>query len=249
MSAGNSLVPPTILGRFAILCAILRQFHLIFQISLFTSELRTLDPAIFFVDQLSAGGATPQNHLSKATSPYFYCHFPDKLLAQKGNILKSLYRIPFDSIESWSTGCSDGIVVNSNFTRGVFGDAFPLLQHRDPKVVYPCVDIESTSETIELDNSEGLWKDLRVLLSINRFERKKDIGLAIRAYAKLSEKERQGTRLVLAGKTAHTCHSVFHADLDHQEVMTRASLRMWHITRNFATLPMGWASSMQHQKP
>jgi alpha-1,3/alpha-1,6-mannosyltransferase len=132
----------------------------------------------------------------------FYCHFPDKLLAKKGGILKSLYRIPFDLIESWSTGCSDGIVVNSKFTRGIFGEAFPLLQHRDPKVVYPCVNSDPTSEKIELDNSEGLWKDHRVLLSINRFEKKKDVGLAIRAYAELSDKERQGTRLVIAGKTA-----------------------------------------------
>ncbi len=37
------------------------------------------------------------------------------------------------------------------------------------------------------------------MLSINRFERKKDIGLAIKAYAGLGKHGREGTRLVLAG--------------------------------------------------
>jgi alpha-1,3/alpha-1,6-mannosyltransferase len=38
-----------------------------------------------------------------------------------------------------------------------------------------------------------------VLLSINRFERKKDVGLAIKAYAGLSAGERADTRLIIAG--------------------------------------------------
>ena len=39
-----------------------------------------------------------------------------------------------------------------------------------------------------------------MLLSINRFERKKDIGLAIKAFADLKANERQDAILVLAGK-------------------------------------------------
>lgn len=199
---GNSIVPPTVLGRFAILCAILRQFHLILQVSVFSKELQNLNPTSFFVDQLSAG--VPLLRLIyPGARVLFYCHFPDKLLAKKGGFVKSLYRVPFDLIESWSTGCSDGIVVNSYFTRGIFGEAFPWLDHREPKVVYPCVDTSSPSEKTDVDHSEGLWKNHKVLLSINRFEKKKGVGLAIRAYAKLSENERQGTRLVLAGKMGH----------------------------------------------
>lgn len=38
-----------------------------------------------------------------------------------------------------------------------------------------------------------------MLLSINRFEKKKDIALAIRAFAGLSQKERTNARLVIAG--------------------------------------------------
>ncbi|KAI4138453.1 MAG: hypothetical protein LQ341_004663, partial [Variospora aurantia] len=39
----------------------------------------------------------------------------------------------------------------------------------------------------------------KVVLSINRFERKKDIGLALRAFHGLAQQERQHVRLVLAG--------------------------------------------------
>ena len=36
-------------------------------------------------------------------------------------------------------------------------------------------------------------------MSLNRFERKKNVGLAVRAFAKLPERLRRRTRLVLAG--------------------------------------------------
>jgi alpha-1,3/alpha-1,6-mannosyltransferase len=44
-----------------------------------------------------------------------------------------------------------------------------------------------------------LWPGKKVLLSINRFEKKKDVALAIRAYAGLSLEERRHARLVIAG--------------------------------------------------
>jgi alpha-1,3/alpha-1,6-mannosyltransferase len=192
---GNSIVPASIFGRFAILCAILRQVHLILQIALFSDELRLLTPTTFFVDQLSAG--IP---LLRLLQPHprviFYCHFPDKLLAKKGGLAKSLYRGPFDWLESWSTGCSDTIVVNSNFTKSVFAEAFPHLKHRRPGVVYPCVD---TSGKDTAEQSTPIWPNKKVLLSINRFEKKKDVALAIKAYAGLSLEERENARLVIAG--------------------------------------------------
>jgi alpha-1,3/alpha-1,6-mannosyltransferase len=151
------------------------------------------------VDQLSAG-IPLLRYLYPAARVLFYCHFPDKLLAKKGGILKSLYRGPFDWIESWSTGCSDGIVVNSKFTRSVFDQAFPGLKGREPAVVYPCVDT-TPAESKDVGDKQ-LWDGFKVFLSINRFERKKDVGLALKAYAGLSAEERVGTRLVLAGNFA-----------------------------------------------
>jgi alpha-1,3/alpha-1,6-mannosyltransferase len=44
---GNTLVPATLFGRFAILCAILRQLHLVLHIALFTAELSNLRPTTF----------------------------------------------------------------------------------------------------------------------------------------------------------------------------------------------------------
>ncbi|KAL1597743.1 Alpha-1,3-mannosyltransferase-like protein [Paraconiothyrium brasiliense] len=191
---GNSLVPPTILGRFAVLCAILRQLHLILHIAVFTNELQSLKPTSFFVDQLSAG-IPLLRILLPGIRVIFYCHFPDKLLAKKGGLLKTLYRGPFDWLESWSTGCSDTIVVNSNFTKGVFAAAFPSLKYRNPGVVYPCVDTRPTN----VDEIVPLWENKKVLLSINRFEKKKDVALAIKAFAGLNAQERKRARLVVAG--------------------------------------------------
>ncbi|KAF1919740.1 hypothetical protein BDU57DRAFT_593507 [Ampelomyces quisqualis] len=192
---GNSIVPASIHGRFAILCAILRQVHLILQIAFFTKELSLLHPTAFFVDQLSAG-IPLLRLLQPRPRVIFYCHFPDKLLAKKGGLLKAIYRGPFDWLESWSTGCSDTIVVNSNFTKGVFALAFPGLAHRRPGVVYPCVDT-SVSDATTMDRPT--WPGKKILLSINRFEKKKDVALAIRAFAGLSQQERKDARLVIAG--------------------------------------------------
>lgn len=201
---GNTLVPPSIAARLTILCAILRQVHLVLQVSLFTTELFEIKPDVFFADQLSA--CVPLLRLFfPNTRMLFYCHFPDKLLAYRENALKKLYRIPFDAFEEWSTGLADAIAVNSNFTRSIFAEAFPALKNKSPSVIYPCVDVtaavsEQTNGAIELlSQRKELWKGKRVVLSINRFERKKDIGLAIKAFAGLPENERRGSRLVLAG--------------------------------------------------
>lgn len=133
----------------------------------------------------------------------FYCHFPDKLLAARASFVKKLYRVPFDWWESWSTGCSSAILVNSNFTKAIFTKAFPDLRHKNPEVVYPCVDTSRNDNSETLDGhpakSGPLWKHKKVLLSINRFERKKDVGLAIRAYAGLNIEARREARLIIAG--------------------------------------------------
>jgi alpha-1,3/alpha-1,6-mannosyltransferase len=88
------------------------------------------------------------------------------------------------------------VVVNSKFTKPVFYESFPRLDWVDARVIYPGVDVDEFEKQIK---DEKLWKGTKVLLSINRFERKKDVGLAIKAYAGLSEKERNGTKLVIAG--------------------------------------------------
>lgn len=92
---------------------------------------------------------------------------------------------------------SDRIVVNSNFTKSVVASVFPTLEKNELGVVYPCVDLAPSDPTHE--DEQPLWPTKKLLLSINRFERKKDIALAIRAYAELPKSLRKTARLVLAG--------------------------------------------------
>ncbi|KAI1343869.1 hypothetical protein F5Y15DRAFT_180592 [Xylariaceae sp. FL0016] len=195
---GNTIVPPSILSRFSILCAILRQVHLILQIYM-TSELQSILPDAYFVDQLSAGLPLLQ-FLHPEGRIFFYCHFPDLLLAQgRQKWWKRIYRVPFDTWEQWSMGFADTIAVNSNFTKGVVAKTWPgLAKSKDLQTVYPCVDTRIKGKG-GLDDNEPLWKGMKFMLSINRFERKKDIALAIKAFAGLSEENRKGVRLAVAG--------------------------------------------------
>ena len=132
-------------------------------------------------------------------------------------LVKTLYRMPFDWFEGWSMGASDKIVVNSNFTKSVASGIFPSLSSHFG-VVYPCVgDIDEQAD-LKAAQEEALWKGkFKILLSINRFERKKDVGLAIRAYKALSPQERNGSRLVIAGgydnRVAENVQ--YHQELEH----------------------------------
>lgn len=97
-------------------------------------------------------------------------------------------------------GFADAVAVNSKFTRGVVGRTWPgLVRGKELKVVYPCIDTRPlTEKDTKFDNA--MWNDSDIILSINRFERKKDIALAIKAFAGLSEEKRKGVKLVLAGE-------------------------------------------------
>ena len=194
---GGWLIPATILGRFKILCSILRQIHLLVAIT-WSGELAELKPTAFFIDQLSAG-IPFLRWFWEDQKILFYCHFPDLLLVQgRKSWYKRIWRVGFDWLEGWGIRGADRVVVNSGFTKGVVGNIWEGLGgERGVGVVYPCVDTKG-SEKVEED-SEPLWKDKKLLLSINRFERKKDVGLAIKAFAGLEPKDREGVRLVIAG--------------------------------------------------
>ena len=107
----------------------------------------------------------------------FYCHFPDKLLAQKSSALRAAYRLPFDLYEELSTGCASRVLVNSAFTASVYGAAFPLLRgvrgmlgDDEPDVLHPAIDPTRNPllpPTARRDDAP------LTLVSINRFERKK----------------------------------------------------------------------------
>jgi len=108
-------------------------------------------------------------------------------------------------------GGSDSIVVNSRFTGRTVKEVFPTMMAKPLKVVYPCVDTSSVKEN--LANKKSLWPDKRILLSINRFERKKDAALAIEAYAQLDPQYRKETRLVIAGRSSSSICTCTVADV------------------------------------
>jgi glycosyltransferase involved in cell wall biosynthesis len=126
----------------------------------------------------------------------FYCHFPDKFLCtERASVWKRLYRAPLDWLEETTTGWANCTVVNSRFTASVFDRAFPRL--RAPSVMYPVADFASFTSPDWTSKGKGPF------VSLNRFERKKNVGLAIRALAvlkeEISELDMSSVRLVVAG--------------------------------------------------
>ncbi|KAG9289777.1 hypothetical protein G9A89_015357 [Geosiphon pyriformis] len=195
---GNSVIPRTIFGSFYIVCAILRQFHL--TLALLYWDRQKFD--VIFVDQLSA--SVPILSWTGAKI-LFYCHFPDKLLTRRESILKKLYRLPVDKFEEVTTGISDCIVVNSRFTAKIFSLSFPNIK-RIPQVLYPGINLDSYDRDIPSKVEVRILESRKkIILSINRFERKKNISLAIKAFAALrnnqlvSDGEFDNLRLIIAG--------------------------------------------------
>lgn len=205
---GNSLFPRHIGGKLAILFAILRQLHLTASL---VARKEFADIDVFFVDQLSAAVPYLRMYFPHARI-LFYCHHPDLLLTARSSMIKKLYRFPFDTFERWSTSKSDRIAVNSEYTRKVFFETFGRANMPDPSVVYPIVD--ATKQPLQPQLSGDVQDQLimeklepytrgddRIALSINRFERKKDIDLAVSAFSLLMHARADSHRqlLIVAG--------------------------------------------------
>ena len=89
----------------------------------------------------------------------FYCHFPDKFLVRntingvvisKPSLLRRLYRHPMDKLEEFALSYADSVGVNSNFTGGVFKDAFPSLKAAKPSVLYPAINLKAFTHPLEV---------------------------------------------------------------------------------------------------
>ncbi|KAA3467757.1 alpha-1,3/1,6-mannosyltransferase ALG2 [Gossypium australe] len=131
---------------------------------------------VILADQVSV--VVPLLKLKRSTKVVFYCHFPDLLLAQHTTLLRRIYRKPIDIIEELTTGMADMILVNSRFTASTFAKTFKHLHARGirPAVLHPAVNVN------QFDKPRSFKLNF---LSINRFERKKNIELAVSAFAML----------------------------------------------------------------
>jgi len=162
----HSIPPPfprNIRRKFHILLAHLRQLHLTYH--LLQTDASSYD--VYFVDQLST--CIPALRFLARKRVVFYCHFPDKLLAngefvqgkmeRRGGVLKRVYRFPMDWLEEVTTraslkhsadkhsqrrviGNADVILANSSFTSGVFKAYFPSIR-QEPRVVHPGINLLS----------------------------------------------------------------------------------------------------------
>ncbi|KAG7906067.1 hypothetical protein KL906_004846 [Ogataea polymorpha] len=191
----GDFLPTHILGKFAILFAFLRQLYLV-SVLVLNGTLKKTD--VVFVDQLSY--CLPLIYLFRGpqTKIIFYCHFPDKLLASHSGLIRKIYRLVFDAIEEFSMRFADKVLVNSEFTKKTVEKEFKSLRTESFNVVYPCVGDLSLEEA-SLKEVDNFFKESPFFLSINRFERKKNISLAIKKYHEFIAKTESDHKLVIAG--------------------------------------------------
>ncbi|KAK0191542.1 glycosyltransferase family 4 protein [Armillaria mellea] len=196
--------PRALKGKFHILFAHARQLHLTAHI-LWSSKKYD----VFFVDQLST--CIPFLRILGKTRVVFYCHFPDKLLAngafiegsamqKQGSLLKRIYRFPMDWWEEITTRQADIILANSSFTARVFKSYFPSISET-PKVVFPGINIAAYEAEVDTSDPDvvAIASGRPSFISLNRFEKKKNAALAIESFAQVLPSLAPRTRLVIAG--------------------------------------------------
>lgn len=193
-------LPRSIFGKFYAFCAYFRMVYAAFYITLFQSKQEKID--LIFCDLISIGIPILKFARHKPTI-LFYCHFPDQLLTKAGGFLKQFYRFPLNYLEEKTTGAADGVLVNSKFTGRVFTETFKTL-NVSPDVLYPSLVTKSFDKPVMSELSlDSVPRNAQILLSINRYERKKNLPLALKAFklieSQVSKQEWDRVHLVLAG--------------------------------------------------
>ncbi|KAJ3000887.1 Alpha-1,3-mannosyltransferase-like protein [Globomyces sp. JEL0801] len=115
--------------------------------------------------------------------------------------------IPLLRLTNTKVQMADKVVVNSKFTSGIFSKTFQWIS-TEPEVLYPGIQLEAYDKSVDMNDEDvkRLVIDGDFVLSVNRFERKKNIQLAISAFSTL--KQRMKSRfdklaLVIAGGYDH----------------------------------------------
>jgi alpha-1,3/alpha-1,6-mannosyltransferase len=186
-------IPHDVFGKFRVVCSTLRVLYLT------TIVLCGKQPNVIVVDVLP----TPLL-LFKYLSPsalLYYCHYPDALLKKSTTTTGTLaakskwhtrwYQSIMLRAETAGMTAADVIAVNSQFTETVVHDTFPLLQ-QDLSVLYPALDASCLSTSNTKTNC---------ILSLNRFERKKNIELVLHgcAWIRKESKHVELPTIVLCG--------------------------------------------------
>lgn len=200
--------PRRILGKCQALCEYIRILIASIYLILFGGSYD-----LVIIDQIPI--SVPLLRLRYKT--FFYCHFPDKLLCvERQSFIKKIYRFIIDFIEEICILCSNVIVVNSYYTQSIFRDNFKIISklRSQPDVLYPCSDfsffekgkltrqdlvsIPGLEELRNLSNDE--LNSSKFLVSLNRYEKKKNLGLAVDAYLSfINEEDKKNFYLIVAG--------------------------------------------------
>lgn len=194
-------IPRSIFGRFKAACAYVRMVYAAVYLAWYVIPVE--EPMLIFCDLISL--CIP--FLKLARGPFrvvFYCHHPDKLLTTQGGFLKKLYRAPLNWLEELTTAQADKVLVNSKYTARVYQEAFPKI--RDiPDICYPSINIEYFKNIIPKPLKEvvPVGTDKFIFLSINRYERKKNLKLALQSLEHLKhildEPDWSRVHLIMAG--------------------------------------------------
>jgi glycosyltransferase involved in cell wall biosynthesis len=164
-------IPPTLFGKATAFMSTLRMLYLTYQVTKIHSKAD-----VVVVDVLPT--SIPLL-LSSRAGILFYCHFPDKLLLRNlGGMAKQVYRKLLDHLEESTMGLADSLVVNSKFTLGQVQQHFPTLSEKQIGVLYPALDT-----TNMVQSNQQPKTTMSPIVSLNRFERKKNIELLLHAYA------------------------------------------------------------------
>lgn len=139
----------------------------------------------FITLQTAAENALPPPHSHTSRFPAYYLH-------------KCFFIL----------GMADIVLVNSQFTAKTFFSTFKSLHHIQPVVLYPSLNFDGFKKDISHIDSPLENKippsTKYIFLSINRYERKKNLNLAIEALNELkgmcTDEEWKAVQLVIAGK-------------------------------------------------
>jgi alpha-1,3/alpha-1,6-mannosyltransferase len=201
-------IPPSLLGVGTALMSTFRMLYITYKVTQAWSPHHSADVVV--MDVLPTSLPLLLQWLPTA-GILFYCHFPDKLLLRnmKGGVVKKWYRSFLDTMEESTMGLADTLVVNSCFTLGQVKEHFPSLdddkqqqqqqqERRSPiQVLYPALDTSNMVRANDQDKTRT-----SPIVSLNRFERKKNIGLLIEAYAFMMKEIQQEDSLLLSSSSS-----------------------------------------------
>lgn len=192
-------IPRNIFHRFHALMAYVQMVYAALYIVFWSEQ----SPDVIICDQVSI--AIPILKF-KTKSVIFYCHYPDQLLSKPGNLMKCMYRAPLNWLEEKTIGQASHVFVNSQYTAGVFKNTFQTIK-QVPDILYPSLNtnffdsILKKQETVRIAGTVN--NDSIVILSINRYEQKKNLSLAVHAFHQLKKTIRNNDwvklHLILAG--------------------------------------------------